>query len=249
MAGKGTRYKQQGFTTSKPLIPVNGIPMIIHAIDSYPKADKWVFVIRKEHLFETELISTIQSVTKNVEFIVDENPVGQLNSLLVAKPFFENETEIFVGACDLAIVTHNMTFDHDITALTFTQQECLTRNPYSWGWLQINPLKMSCKVPLSDNPYNDHALTGCFTFKDGKTLLKMAEQLMKDDIKVKGEFYVDSLITIAEKYNYTVNENLVNYYISWGTPEDYNRYNNNYKQWQQGFSVDPRLASYFKETL
>ena len=50
MAGAGQRFADVGYTLPKPLIPVAGKPMIVRAAGSLPKADKWIFVCRAQHL-------------------------------------------------------------------------------------------------------------------------------------------------------------------------------------------------------
>lgn len=242
MAGSGSRFKNAGYKQSKPLIQVHDIPMVLHAINSYPQADKWIFIIRKEHVNNTQLIDTIKSVYPNTIFLVDDNPVGQLNSLMVAKEYFIDAEKIFVGACDLALVNlHNVSFDTEINPVIFTNQKCLVKNPYSWGWVQIENdhiIKTSCKKPISDDPYNDYALTGCFTFNNGNSLLKLAEYVFNQDMQVNGEYYVDTMIQAAINLGFQPKFTIVDYYISWGTPNDYEAYNKLYNEWKQGYTID-----------
>jgi 2-C-methyl-D-erythritol 4-phosphate cytidylyltransferase len=52
MAGRGSRFANAGFTTPKPLIPVDGRPMFLKALSSFdaieaPKA--YTIIIRKQH--------------------------------------------------------------------------------------------------------------------------------------------------------------------------------------------------------
>ena len=50
LAGEGSRFKINGIETPKPLIPINGKPMIVQSVECLPEADKHVFVCREEHL-------------------------------------------------------------------------------------------------------------------------------------------------------------------------------------------------------
>ena len=50
MAGEGKRYKDAGYTKPKPLIEVDGKPMILKALDSLPKASKNILVVREDHV-------------------------------------------------------------------------------------------------------------------------------------------------------------------------------------------------------
>lgn len=234
MAGKGQRFGDAGYKQSKPLIPVSGKPMIIRAVESMPKADKWVFVVRQDHLEEKEVIETLKSVAKDVTVMVDPNPTGQLNSCLVAKQYYDNNEPMFVGACDFGMVYNEAEFKQminsgqaDLISFSFTKQPNLSRNPQAWGWLkqdgQMTIHGVSVKIPISENPFNDYAITGSFAFKSGKYFLALADELIKRDIKVKGEYYIDSMIQLACELGHKVFSFPVKY-IGWGVPADYEEY-------------------------
>ena len=78
LAGDGTRFANEGYKLPKPLIPVNGLPMIFRAVDSLPKADKYVFVCKKEHVEKYNLDSVLSRAYPNVEIIsIDKTTEGQ----------------------------------------------------------------------------------------------------------------------------------------------------------------------------
>jgi hypothetical protein len=80
---------------------------------------------------------------------------------------------------------------------------------------------VSVKVPISDDPYNDHAIVGTFWFKKVKYFNKALENLIAKDIKVNGEYYVDSLMGELIELGLNVKVFEVDDYICWGTPDDY----------------------------
>jgi dTDP-glucose pyrophosphorylase len=235
MAGKSQRFADAGYKLSKPLLPVSGKPMIVRAVESMPPSDGWVFVVRQEHLEEKEVIATLKSVAPNVTVMVDPSPTGQLNSCLVAKAHYDSDKPMFVGACDFGMVYDKVKYAElmsgsdapDMLVWSFTQQPNLTRNPQAWGWLKqdkdLNIHGVSVKIPVSDDPFNDHAICGSFSFKSGKTFLKIADELVRRGVRVKGEFYIDSMIGLAVEMGYRVVSFPVQY-IGWGVPADYEEY-------------------------
>lgn len=238
MAGKGERFAKEGYTVPKPLLPVAGKPMILRAIEGMPKADKWIFVIREDYLKEQELLEALKTSGKEVEILVDSNPTGQLNSSLIAKKFYNNEEPLFIGACDFGMHYDESKFDQlikggeaDLVSFSFTGQENLVRNPTAWGWLRqdqdMRISGVSVKVPISEDPLHDHAITGSFAFKSGKYFLELAEEIIKRDIKVKGEYYIDSMIGLACELGHKVVSFPVQY-IGWGVPTDYEENKNNF---------------------
>ena len=44
MAGLGSRFKISGYTVPKPLIPIEGKPMIQHAVDTLGIKGNYIFI-------------------------------------------------------------------------------------------------------------------------------------------------------------------------------------------------------------
>jgi NDP-sugar pyrophosphorylase family protein len=55
MAGVGSRFEKHGYKLPKPLIPVSGMPMIINVIRGMPESDKWIFIVRQDHIDEYKI--------------------------------------------------------------------------------------------------------------------------------------------------------------------------------------------------
>ncbi|MFH1401335.1 MAG: NTP transferase domain-containing protein, partial [Nanoarchaeota archaeon] len=60
MAGRGKRFSDAGYMLPKPLIDVHGKPMVHRVIDSLPPSDKWIFVVRDEHVKEHSIDKVIK---------------------------------------------------------------------------------------------------------------------------------------------------------------------------------------------
>ena len=50
MAGKGERFRQAGYTTSKPFLPVDGLPMVVRAARCLPEPRHAIFIGLQEHM-------------------------------------------------------------------------------------------------------------------------------------------------------------------------------------------------------
>ena len=48
-AGAGQRFVDAGYNVPKPLIEIDGLPMVVQAAKTLPPADKWIFICREEH--------------------------------------------------------------------------------------------------------------------------------------------------------------------------------------------------------
>jgi hypothetical protein len=80
---------------------------------------------------------------------------------------------------------------------------------------------VSVKIPISDNPKNDHAIVGAFYFKKAQYLVDALQSMMEKNIRVNGEFYVDSTINELVQMGLKVKAVETSDYIGWGTPDDY----------------------------
>ena len=66
MAGKGSRFLEYGYRTAKPLIRVNGSPMIFSTLNSMPEQDQWIFLPRQEDLDRHPIEKALLSFSENV---------------------------------------------------------------------------------------------------------------------------------------------------------------------------------------
>ena len=235
MAGLGTRFSEQGYSLSKPLIPVSGMPMILKVIRDLPKADKWIFVIRREHL-DYKVDELIKKEIPDAIFLIDENPTGQATSCMIAKDYLNTDEELFIAACDNGFLYNEEKFnqlrqrqDIDCIIWTFTQRETLRRNPKAWGWYKLKEDNktiedISVKVPVSDNPFNDHAVVATFYFKRAKDFVNSINLMIEQDYRINNEFYVDSVPKFLKQLNKKSIIFDVDLYVGWGKPDDLHDY-------------------------
>jgi dTDP-glucose pyrophosphorylase len=235
MAGKGTRFSEEGYKLPKPFIDVSGMPMILKVIKDLPPADKWIFVIREEHKSEG-VEDLIRNEIPNAIFLVDPNPIGQATSCMVAKDYLDTDEELFIAACDNGFLYNKEKFnnlrnrqDIDCIVWTFTQRETLRRNPTAWGWYKLAEDNetiedISVKIPVSDNPYNDHAVVATFYFKKAKDFLSSINLMIEQEYRINNEFYVDAAPRFLKQLNKKSVIFDVDLYVGWGKPDDLHEY-------------------------
>ena len=104
-----------------------------------------------------------------------------------------------------------------------------------YGWVEIDKnnfaTNVSVKVPISKNPFDDNAIVGTFWFRKVEYFSLAMKYLESKNIRVNGEFYVDSLMNILIKLKYKIKVFEVENYICWGTPDDFETFN----YWQSYF--------------
>ena len=234
MAGQGQRFIDAGYNTPKPLIDIDGIPMIINAAKSLPKADKWIFVCRKEHITNFNIDEVLINYFPNsIVLNVDQLTEGQVMTCLIAENHIRKNDQLVIGACDNSmnykIKNHNKLINqHDAIIWTFRNNDAVLKNPEMYGWVIMNQEKkvtgISCKTAISDRPQNDHAIVGAFTFKKASTFIKYARLIITKNRKINNEFYLDILLDECVKNHLKVGVFEVDDYYCWGTPADLEKY-------------------------
>src|SRR5258708_5956131 len=105
LSGLGSRFAKAGFELPKPLIPVDGKPMFLKALESIDDidADKSVFfVIRQEHVDTQSLDSLIKQALPEANLIViPQMTRGAAETALAAKDRLSPSEGLIVMDCDL----------------------------------------------------------------------------------------------------------------------------------------------------
>ncbi|OIO64439.1 nucleotidyltransferase [Candidatus Woesearchaeota archaeon CG_4_10_14_0_2_um_filter_57_5] len=233
MAGLGSRFARDGYVLPKPLVPVSGKPMILRVIEDLPKDDKWVFMVRKEHVDDYAIDKVLRSALPDAIIVpVEKTTEGQACTCMLAAPYLEPGEPLLIAACDNGylydtVAMAGLMADSSVDAIlwTFTKKETLRRNPRAWGWVVPGEdgrtvKDVSVKVPVSDNPYNDHAVVATFWFRRAGDFMAAVDAMIKADHRINNEFYVDAV----PKFLNTMHKRTVFFdidlYLGWGTPKD-----------------------------
>jgi NDP-sugar pyrophosphorylase family protein len=245
MAGAGQRFRDKGYRVPKPMIPVAGVPMVVRAARSLPDADHWVFVCRASHVLEDGIGTELQRQFPGAAVItVDRHTEGQAATCLLATPELRHDDRLTIGACD-----NGMTYDRaaldalwaggaEAIVWTFRRNPAVLQNPAMYGWVDADAAggvrRISCKVPLSDKPMDDHAIIGTFSFRRAAEFLRATERTIALDRRVNGEYYVDIVLDQAVADGLDVRVFEVDHYAGWGTPQDLDTY----LYWRQYFAAE-----------
>ena len=140
MAGEGTRFSKDGYLLPKALVPVSGEPMIAAVIKDLPAADKWIFLVRAEHVTNFSVDKVIEAAVPGAIIIpIDKTTEGQASTCMLAMEHVADDDEILIAACDNGFLFDREAFtalraraDIDACYWTFTHDDLLTASPTSW---------------------------------------------------------------------------------------------------------------------
>ena len=189
MAGSGSRFTKAGYTDPKPLIPVNGKPMISWVVDNLavPGA-RFIFVIRAD--YPESCKDYLHSIAPGCSIIVvDKVTEGAACTVLLAKDLIDNDTPILIANSDQFIEFDAHEFVHsflmsnaDGKISTFNGN----RDP-KWSYAAVKDGYVT-EVREKD-PFSDHATTGVYMWRHGSDFVRFAEQMIAKNIRVNNEFY------------------------------------------------------------
>jgi dTDP-glucose pyrophosphorylase len=255
MAGAGSRFAEKGYKDPKPLITVSGKPMIVQAVDALPEGDNYVFICRKEHIEKANIDKVLLQSYPGAKFIaIDYLTEGQAATCLLAKDLISADDELVIGPCDNGMTWDKQAFEKEVNdptidamVWTFRSNVTVNRNPRAYGWVKTGAENVagnvSCKMPISENPINDHAVVGTFWFRRAGDFFTAAETMITKNIRVNNEFYVDVAVNQLIEQGKKVKIFEIDKYICWGTPDDLKTY----QYWESFFAADKKPAPVSKE--
>ena len=224
MAGEGSRFAKEGYTFPKPLIDVNGKPMIQSVVENLDFNANYIFLVRKAHLEKYEgLEDTLQRITngKCTSVEVDGLTEGAACTALLAKEHIDNDDDLLIANSDQIIEYSPENFNlmrelmPNVDAMVYTFEAVHPK----WSFVKTNSRGIITEV-AEKKPISNIATCGIYWYRKGSDFVKCAEQMIEKDIRVNNEFY------IAPVYNELINNGgtLVPFYVHemWGvgTPED-----------------------------
>ena len=246
MAGLGQRFSDEGYTLTKPLIPVSGLPMVIQATQDLPLGENYVFVMRADIDGYKRVVDELEVLYPNAIFrLIDSVTEGQACTVLLGLNALEEDMNeitgpITFGACDNGTLYDVEAFNKiikdqsvDVIVWGVRQYPNAIRNPNMYGWINADAgliQNVSVKKPLNE-PGNDPIVIGVFTFRKSKDFRRSFDRLIKRSGRVNGEFYIDSLINDAIALGLHCHLFEVDSYLCWGTPNDLNTF----EYWQSCF--------------
>lgn len=114
MAGLGSRFPSHTYPMPKPLIEVNGEPMISKAIKSLNLDGNYFFVIAKNQ-FTSLVEETITAIKPNSKFIeIDYITEGPANSALLFRDQINSDEELVIANCDQIMEWNSENFLHNV---------------------------------------------------------------------------------------------------------------------------------------
>lgn len=225
MAGAGKRFEDVGYELPKPLIDVNGVPMVKAVIKNLNIDANYIFIVQSKHVTEYKLDEVLNEIVPNCKiFQVHYLTDGPACTALLAEKFITEDPLIIVN-CDQIILDFNIDEllkfcrINNADGILGTFISASKKNSYMKLDYNGEVIEIKEKIVISNIATN-----GLHFWKNGKDFLTSSKEMIRRGEKYNNEFY------IAPTYNYLINEGkkvlpfFFNLHIPIGTPEDLKKY-------------------------
>jgi choline kinase len=245
MSGVGRRFQEAGYADPKPLIRVDGKPIIEHVVGMFPGESDFVFICNREHLDRTAMRAELQRIAPQGRIVaIEPHKLGPVHAVLQAASLIADDEPVMVNYCDFSVewdwagVKAELAAngcDGAVPAYWGFHPHCLGSTNYAYmrhdrQWMQ----QIQEKQPFTDRRMDEPASSGSYYFRRGAVLKQAFTALAADPAQaLKGEYYV------SLAYNWLIAQGLkvwiprIPVMLQWGTPEDLEEY----QAWSDYFRV------------
>lgn len=191
MAGRGSRFADAGYELPKPLIDVNGKPMIEVVTNNIrPKCEhRFIYICQEEHLKKYNLEAELNRMSPGCEIItIDHITEGAACTVLLAEKFIDNDDEMMIANSDQYV-------DTDINDYVIRLKEndglimTMPADHPKWSYIRFDENGYVTEVREKE-VISHEATVGIYNYKHGKDFVKYAHQMIDKNIRVNNEFYV-----------------------------------------------------------
>lgn len=247
MAGAGQRFAEAGYQVHKPAIMTidrfdgHQKPMVVCATKDLPGVRKdgsnVIYVDRTFHK-KDGVEDAIRQYYEKAQFItINHLTQGQACTCMLAENYLNPKEPLLIAGCDNGMdidvaAFQELTRDCDCIVFTYRHNEAVLSNPNAYGWMitdnEGNITGTSIKKAISDTPMEDPAVVATFWFREAGIFLEATEKMIREDDRIRGEFYVDQTVKHVLDLHYRAKIFDIDRYVGWGTPADYEGYQKTY---------------------
>lgn len=240
MCGRGSRFLDKGYAMPKPLIPVDGKPMFMKAVQSFRNFGipmEFIFVIRRDMddngYFSKQIMDNVPEA--HIVFL-DRMTKGSAETAMHAMDIVDDGNPVILSDCDVEAYSNE--FVEGVKSDLQNNSDCGriicfkahdSRYSYAFCDAEGNVERTAEKECISEN-----AIAGSYYFSNKNIFLNAYGKLQEEICS--GEMYVSLLYNYMIADGITVKIHKVDKYNSFGTPEELESYVNRQKYAISGHS-------------
>lgn len=227
MAGRGSRFAPSDIP--KPLIPILGKPMLAWSLESvlysFPRvrAKDFIFISLREHEEKFQITDQVERMIGKgfqIKFL-DTVTDGPVCTVLTIKDLLDPEEDFLTCDCDQYFrcralrSTVEEAREHGWAGLIPTFESRST----AYSYVKLDR-KKNATATAEKKVISSHAAIGIYYFGKSTIFTDAAEEMVRDDLRTKNEFYMSPLYNIVIKNGGTVRIVQTEKWQTLGTPEE-----------------------------
>jgi dTDP-glucose pyrophosphorylase len=233
MSGFGERFRRAGYAVPKPLIYIDGRPIIAHVIDMFPGETDFIFICNQEHLNEPayRMEAVLKQYCPSGQILgIPPHKLGPINAVRQAEHLLNPAEPVVVNYCDFTCYWdwHHFKSYVKKTACVGAIPSYKGFHPHSLGstnyayiceiegWVQ----DIQEKQPYTNNRMQEYASSGTYYFASAKIMSEAFRTVMEQDLNIGGEYYVSLAYKPLLSSKQPVFVYPLQHFMQWGTPED-----------------------------
>ncbi|MCW2986307.1 MAG: Beta-phosphoglucomutase or related phosphatase, superfamily [Conexibacter sp.] len=190
-AGRGSRFAEAGYVHPKPLIDVEGRPMIDLVLSDMRAVGRPIVLLQEEHIARYRADAVIEHVAPASQVVpVSGLTEGAACTVLLAEELIDSPSELVLANSDQVVEADVAAFVEAMRAsgadggiMTFHATES------KWSFAKVGADGVVTEV-AEKRPISDQATVGIYWFRHGSAFVRCAKRMIAADMRVNGEFYV-----------------------------------------------------------
>ena len=231
MAGHGSRFAAEGYTDPKPLIKVEGKPMIQRVVENMGIHNgDFIFIVQRSHDEKYKLKEFLAELVPDCKLVyVDKVTQGAACSVLLAEEYINNDVPLLIANSDQLVewgqgseqadpfiyMSSHDGVDGSISVFRSVDPKFSFASIDEMGWVTN---------VVEKKVISDIATTGIYYWSKGSDFVRYAQKMIEANKRVNNEFYVapvyNEAIVDGKKIRVVACEKL----HCLGTPEELAKY-------------------------
>ncbi len=232
MAGLGKRFKNENFSTIKPLITIDKNSIFEESIKDLPDSKNIIAIFNKNIFEKYSILKKILKKNKIKSLKLNKNTLGQSDTCYKAKTIINPNEDLFIHSCDYVMKYSYEKFKKiatscDVIIFTFKLKSSIVKDYNDFAYCKEKNgkvLNISEKKIISNNPQLDQMAIGTFWFRKASDFFEMHEKSIEKKNYINKELYVANNINILIKKKKKVKIFEVNHWKNLGDYFSYKQY-------------------------
>ena len=255
MGGTAQRFLDAGYAQPKPLIDVDGRPMLAHLLADLAGCEKLICGVHAGHLQTTKIAQKILEIRPDAQIVpVQPHKDGPVRTLLDCAHVFDRDLPLLLHYADFATGWNFDAFRHkcereqwDAALDAYSGNFPHLAGPTLYAGIRADGdrvLEIREKHCFAGKMQDGWHSAGSYWVKRAGDLLDAAQAMVKENQRVAGEFFVSTALGRLVEQGAKTGLFPLEFFHQWGTPEDLRTW----QMWHRGLEkLDQQIAQVQKQ--